>query len=484
MTAKRPERKNPVRSFVISGKMEKVALLVLIFFFATSARNLLNRPLWFDEALTVLNFALLDTPAKIYHSYIIPNNQIIHTIFLHWWIKYFSFDFLRLFPFICGILTLFFLWQMRRRNGNIATFIALSALAISFPFAIYGTALRGYMLAAMAVSGGVWMLSKYLDSGKAYFCAGWFVFSLLGVGTMPGTLAALAAAVLYAAGFCNWQIFKKRRIYNAAVVPVLALVIFYGPIFKNVLRCAKLGEGWPNGSAMLLALAMGIVFTFLPVIPAALAGSIRRHRISPEIFHCLIWLLPIPAAYIFKAAPFPRVFFPMFPIFALLIAGGIKNFLALMRKKKGRKYAEKMFLVICFATILWGALGPIESFRTKFSSLHPCPGGQEDFIDCHFVKKEFSPRETAAEFKKNFPDIPAVYATFGSDPWALMYAFMENGISTRILFDGPAGKIPGIPPVAIKHLTENKRILEERFQCHFQEVFSSVNHSVMVPVNE
>ena len=143
MTAKRPERNLPVRSFVISGKVEKFALLTILLLFAISIRGLLNRPLWFDEALTVLNFALLETPAKIYHSYIIPNNQIIHTVFLHWWIKYFSFDFLRLFPFICGILCLYFLWQMRRRNGNAATFIALSTLATSFPFAIYGTALRG-----------------------------------------------------------------------------------------------------------------------------------------------------------------------------------------------------------------------------------------------------------------------------------------------------------------------------------------------------
>ena len=125
MTAKRPERKKPVRSFVISGKMEKFALGILLFYFASSARELLNRPLWFDEALTVLNFALLETPAKIYHSYIIPNNQIIHTIFLHWWIKYLSFDLLRFFPFICGILSLIFLWQMRRKNGNAATLLAL-----------------------------------------------------------------------------------------------------------------------------------------------------------------------------------------------------------------------------------------------------------------------------------------------------------------------------------------------------------------------
>ena len=105
MTEKRPERKIPVRSFAISGKAEKFAPLLLLLICTLSAEALLNRPLWFDEALTVLNFALLETPDKIYHSYIIPNNQIVHTILLHWWIKLFSFDFLRLLPLLCGMIS-------------------------------------------------------------------------------------------------------------------------------------------------------------------------------------------------------------------------------------------------------------------------------------------------------------------------------------------------------------------------------------------
>ena len=136
------------------------------------------------------------------------------------------------------------------------------------------------------------------------------------------------------------------------------------------------------------------------------------------------------------------------------------------------------------ATILWFDLSRIESFRTMLSSLHPCPGGQEDFIDCHFMKESFSPRVTAQKFKEYFPDAPAVYATFESDPWALMYAFMETGLNTRIIFDGPSGKIPGVPPVAIKHLKEDKSVLEKRFNCRFHEIFTTNNHTFMVPANE
>jgi hypothetical protein len=229
---------------------------------------------------------------------------------------------------------------------------------------------------------------------------------------------------------------------------------------------------------------MGIVFTFLPVMIPAGLGMIKRYRFSSRIFHLLIWLLPIPAAYVFKVAPFPRVFFPLFPVFTLLLANGIQSFLALMRCKRGRKYARTISVFIVLAIILWFDLSRIESFRAVLSSLHPCPGGQEDFIDCHFTRHTFSPRFTARKFKEYFPYAPAVYVTFDSDPWALMYAFMENGVESRIFFDGPAGKFPGIPPVAIKHFKEDKAVLEKRFNCRFNEVFTTDNHTFLVPENE
>ena len=183
------------------------------------------------------------------------------------------------------------------------------------------------------------MVTRYLDSGKNSFLAGWFIFSLLGVGTMPGTLAGLAGAMLYAMGYSRRTIFTRWRFYLAGITPLAAFALFYLPIKENLLRCAALGEGWKDGSAMLLALVMGIVFTFAPLGIPAILGKLKPFRFSPKIFHLLIWLLPIPAAYIFKVAPFPRVFFPLFPIFALVLADGMKDFLALMQKKRGKKYA-------------------------------------------------------------------------------------------------------------------------------------------------
>ena len=43
----------------------------------------LLRQLWFDEALTVMNFALMASPRAIYANYAIPNNHILFSIVLH-----------------------------------------------------------------------------------------------------------------------------------------------------------------------------------------------------------------------------------------------------------------------------------------------------------------------------------------------------------------------------------------------------------------
>ena len=45
------------------------------------------RPLWFDEALTVLQFAVLPSAGAIYHAYVIPNNQIIHTVLVRFFLE-------------------------------------------------------------------------------------------------------------------------------------------------------------------------------------------------------------------------------------------------------------------------------------------------------------------------------------------------------------------------------------------------------------
>ena len=57
--------------------MKKYIYAIPFIIAAAAIRPVLQRELWFDEALTLLNFVLPLELEKIYFSYIIPNNQIV-----------------------------------------------------------------------------------------------------------------------------------------------------------------------------------------------------------------------------------------------------------------------------------------------------------------------------------------------------------------------------------------------------------------------
>ena len=80
--------------------------LLLIAVFLLFALPFLAREFWFDEALTLMNFAWMSDPVKIYTSYVIPNNQILYTICLHYWTQLPDFGLRQ--DFFFRLLSLFF----------------------------------------------------------------------------------------------------------------------------------------------------------------------------------------------------------------------------------------------------------------------------------------------------------------------------------------------------------------------------------------
>ena len=130
-----------------------ILILGAMFLFAPAY---LNRDLWFDEALTFLDFAQRGSPLVIYRSYVIPNNQILYTIALHYWAQLlppgidpvFWFRLLSFFSGIATLLLLYRLFRVRLAGGTILLPV-LAAMAVSVPFLIYATALRGYMQSAL-----------------------------------------------------------------------------------------------------------------------------------------------------------------------------------------------------------------------------------------------------------------------------------------------------------------------------------------------
>lgn len=381
------------------------------------------RPLWFDEALTLLNFAALPDPAAIWRAYVIPNNQIFHTIILHFlWIDLgLPTILLRLFPLVCGVLTLFLLHRgFRRECGASALTVTLCAWLVSPPFLLYATALRGYMLAALLVT-AAWLCGrKFAVSGKCSAWLGWFGFALLALGTMPSALAGLAGAGLMILPLFGKYFWKKRRFYLLAAAVPAAFALFYGPIWPSLLGAFALKEGWRSSGAAMLALGIALAATFNVLFVAAIPTGKIRFR---TFCYAAVWLLPL-GGFLLPVAPFPRVWFVLFPIWAILLAKG-------MRRRNMRKWWSVPVLIAAVCS-----LAPVRE------TLSPCCAlaGQDDFFAPYFLRREFVPYRTAEKLQKMRPTM--IYASFSADPWSLL------ATGTEVKFDSPRGRVRRLVPGA------------------------------------
>ena len=401
----------------------------------------LFRPLWFDEVLT-LNFAYLPDPAAICRAYVIPNNQILHTVILH--ILHLRsgipLPFLRFFPLVCGLLTLGLLYRgFRRECGKLPLLTVLGAWAVSPPFLLYATALRGYMLAALLVT-AAWLCGrKFAVSGKFAALAGWFGFALAALAVMPSALAGLAGAGLMILPLFGKYFWKKRRFYLLAAAVPAAFALFYGPILPQLRGAFALKEGWRDPGAALLALGIAAAATF-NVLFVAVWPRRRKFRFR-TLGYGMVWLLPL-GGFLLPVAPFPRVWFVLFPIWAVLLARGLRHCRSL------RRWWGVPVLIAAICGTLRGreALSPYCSLA-----------GQDDFFAPYFLRREFAPYRTAAKLRELRP--PMIYATLSADPWSLLAA------GPAVKFDSPRGRVPFLLPGAavVLRRDEDPAETEKRF---------------------
>ena len=116
-----------------------------------SASGLLFRMLWFDEVLTV-NLLMKLPLHRIYFAYEIPNNHIVFTLLEKLWysavsaVTGFQYYYFRLVPLFCGgIAMVLLVRKLIRCCGLPAGVLVPGVFAVSSVFAMYATAVRGYM---------------------------------------------------------------------------------------------------------------------------------------------------------------------------------------------------------------------------------------------------------------------------------------------------------------------------------------------------
>jgi len=448
-----------------------VALAPLVF----TVKPYLSRQLWFDEALTVLNFACLDSPVDIYRAYVIPNNHILYTVVLHYFLKLLPPGFppdlwLRLPSLVFAVALLVYTWRrFRRICGAVPLWITFALLAISPPFLVFATAVRGYMLGALFAALALGSALDFAASSKVRAFAGYFLASLGAVLTVPSDLAALAGAALFAFPLCGAKFWRTRRFYVLLLTPAAALALGYLPIVTNFIRVARLGEGWHDRWSSLAAVGLALASAFgalLLLLPAEWARSFKRRR--RELWRAALWLLPLPAAFVFAVAPFPRIYFPLFPILALTGARALRRFGGTVWYRSATSRSVHLKVVVGVGVLVLS----VSLWHPVLGKLSPYVGGDfgDDFFYGYHLRPEHQPVKVAEVLEKL--QVKYVYFSFLSDPWANMFYHLVRGEKAEYLFDGPRGQVAQLPvgAAAVLRRNESPELLERRFGRRLRQV--------------
>jgi hypothetical protein len=409
-------------------RVNTIALLLLLTISGLFLVPLLNRPIWFDEAWSIMVYTTLPY-SKIYLSYGAPNNHILLNILLKFWLDITGGLFplsevtFRLFSLLTSltIVSLMFLFW-RKRLGLYATFLTVLCFTVSTPFLIYGTAIRGYMLSLIFVLCGLESGLRFIESGRKKYALLYFLSALAGIAVIPSNIFVFAIIAIFppkARGFRFDALlrFIKER-WLLAILPFAGLVLFYGPIWKKLYSAIKNNNGWLHPYAAVEHLYAALLLTLLPVILYTIIarliykkrynkfqnkesadshpGSGNRHnQKNYTMTNILIFIIfAAPALLIIsrKPAPFPRVFFQMWPIWLFLAGTGVKRLPALIRSTGMNIKRTRIPFIISTLIVVWGISMQLSApqlsliFTRKFS--------QDDFFQPCYMKKNFTPLET------------------------------------------------------------------------------------------
>ncbi len=409
----------------------------------------LFRPLWFDEALTILEFVSLPNCADIYFNYAIPNNHIIFNMILQIFLGIFSGTelILRLPSAIfalASVFSIYFLWN--KRLGAEAAFFSATALIFSGSFAIYGTAVRGYMLSFLAT---IWILEfacRYVAGEKYADLLFFALLSFFSVGIIPSNIAAIFASSLIALSLPSPR--TKRSMIGSVLVLIgtsaFCLAIFYLPILPKFFKALSLKEGWSSSLSAILHFYSAFLVTSIPLAAIAVFAFFpaAKRKFQPLMLCvcAIVMLIPAFILLVKDPSPFPRTFFPYLPAMLFALATMSSSGFELIRNSLSpSKYRVAMLSIFgAFAFIAWAQFNFREDLSNRLSG-----GGQDDFFHPYFMDR-FFPYNTAKAVSARLGKDGKFFVHRACDyPALIFYAKALEIPNEKILFDPPHGAFQG-----------------------------------------
>jgi hypothetical protein len=310
---------------------------------------------------------------------------------------------------------------------------------------------------------------RLYQTGKIRYALYYIITTLFAVGTIPSSLIAFVGIVLYLMGKTSPKKYFTPRHIAIAIIPPLALIIFYLPIIGMFINSMSLKEGWHSSWHSLITIYAGFMVALLPLIIFNLIGIkqlLLKKNLQKVIFNSIIFLLPL--IFIFRSpAPFPRIFFPLWPVWIIIVANGTKHAFSIMNKN--RKLQLSPITLTITLTVIILSYGIVSTTnRDRLSALIVNAQGLDDYFSPYYMRKSFAPSKIIKTIKKetnNQP--PPIYLSFNSSPYSFIFHGVTLGLPKEVWgFDNPDYKIRQLMPnsFAILSTRDNPQELIKRFK--------------------
>lgn len=460
-------------------KVQLVGLLTLCVSWTLLVPHL-SRPLWYDEALTIIEFVTLPSFLEIFSYYPIPNNHIGFNVLLRFWTLALESWFqdpiflFRLLSFVlsgCVVITIWRVWY--RPLGFWPTLIGITAFITSVPFSIYGCAVRGYMLSMWLGVLGLWS-AQLIRRGEVR--RGGFLFvglTFLAVWVIPFNIfyfIALMPLFLTQSRGC----LKTRLVISSLA---LSSGIMYLPKMSSMVTFAGRQAGWSSPWQTMEHLYGAVFMACLPMVLVILLGIFLRVRRLASLLknhscHTMIlfsFMLPLIIILILNPSPYPRVFLIFLPLWYFGSSVWLKTALSWVRLRYPC-YRKITAVIILILTVVWSQF--VKQNIHIFSSILSPQQEQDDLVAPYYLD-EFHPLELAKKIRDVYQTDSNVfvYVSSAADPYSLILAGRMKGLPDTVwLFDKPKKAIEELPPNKSKAffvVRDKKEILEYQRKFNF-----------------